>query len=348
MGAGLIRRVALVTLLVSGASPWVVPAHAGACYDFFKRLFVWSIAGSSSDPDLILSFPPGARVQMNQGSVQTTGVVIDHHLHGLTVELGDGSKRHLGTREAQTLIQLGAPISTESVGYRLWALRRQVRLAQKVDLWGGLISSLRSEIAELRKLKVEAQKLYLKQVGERILEDLKIQYGVQDIGFHFNLNGGSIEEYVDGGGIIASRGDVALNYGTGDTNSKIYFFRSSLSNLYEILDEPNPKLLMGGRMGSVLTAFRLDSAYLKHGVAEGGIRNATPISLDFDEDWISKQEVSRWTGKAVGIPAFDFVGLPASVFTYPTQRLVLGRLSRDEQTLLTMRYLERHWREFGR
>ncbi|MBI2362578.1 MAG: hypothetical protein HYV15_04265 [Elusimicrobia bacterium] len=134
-----------------------------------------------------------------------------------------------------------------------------------------------------------------------------------------------------GGGIKATMGDIALNYSmNGDRNYKVYFFRSSGVNLYDVLNERHPNLV-SSRMGNVLILFRLDSQYLEDAFASGLARNPTAIFIDFDETRLPRM---------VGIPKDTFLGPPRTVFTSVARRMGAGSLSRDEETLAVMRYLD--------
>lgn len=216
------------------------------------------------------------------------------------------------------------------------------------SLWGEIKEMLLLEIALFRDLPKETQREYLVEIGNEIIEKVKRKYHSENIGFHYNLNGGNEESYVNNGGIRISKGDIQLAYGHGDWNEKIYFFQSKSFSLYEILDQPNPKWLgKFGRMGSVLIAFRLDGEYLKKAREEKGILDESAISLSFSEEWVNQQLIHSITrGERIGILASEYLGLPARVFDGMKSKLGLRVLSRNEETLATMRYLEAIWGVF--
>jgi hypothetical protein len=181
-------------------------------------------------------------------------------------------------------------------------------------------------------------------VADGIVEGAKALYGCTEIGFHYNLHGGRPEEYLQYGGIRASRGDVTLAFTAGLAGSwahSVYFFSSPPMNLYDILDQRNPDLatywFLQSRMGSVLTLFRLDSDFLRRAFAEGGASNRTPISIDFDTGWLWRNN----GGGPIGIPERTFLVPPIPVFDGVKKRLGLRRLRRDEETLAVMRYIEK-------
>lgn len=207
--------------------------------------------------------------------------------------------------------------------------------------WVAVAPAVRDEIAAVRKMGSKAERReYLRKIGAEILEKIKKARGTEEIGFHYNLHGGRAEEYLNGG-IHATRGDISLQYTTNPTASmlanKVYFFRDSV-NLFDILNESHPQMFfIPSRMGYVLMLFRLDSDYLKKAFAEGGASNPSAISIDFNENWLAGQH----KGRMIGIPASTFLSDPMSVFHRVKARIGhKGRLSRDEETLATMRYIE--------
>lgn len=202
--------------------------------------------------------------------------------------------------------------------------------------WQSLSPGIDAEIAHLRSLGKDGAEAYLRETGSKIVDRMKARFGSENIGFHYNLHGGQAEQYVQGGGIRATMGDIALNYGSGDMAYKVYFFQSKHADLYDVLNERNPNLVTS-RMGTVLMAFPADSPYLKRAFQEGGASKMTAISIDFDPEWIKKNN----KGRMIGIPADTFLSPPLEVFMGVKGKIGhRGRLSRDEETLAVMRYIE--------
>lgn len=201
---------------------------------------------------------------------------------------------------------------------------------KKEDFWAKTAEPTRAEIEKLRALKSKAEaQAYVRKAGQEILARLQAKHGTENLGFHFNLHGGTAEGYVQGGGIRATMGDIANNYTMhGDKNLKVYFFQSKNVPLYDVLNESNPAMLMfPSRMGGVLSVFRLDSPELKAAMADGRIKNFGNISMDFHG--------------MRGVPYSSYIAPPIEVFHGTAKKLgVKGRLSRDEETLAVMRYLE--------
>ena len=92
----------------------------------------------------------------------------------------------------------------------------------------------------------------------------------------------------------------------------------------------------------------LDSPYFKRAIEEKGIKRSGPISFDFDENWVKRQEISKYKDLMIGIPATEYISPPATVFTNTNAKVGIGRLSRDEETLAMMRYLEKFWQKYSK
>jgi hypothetical protein len=169
----------------------------------------------------------------------------------------------------------------------------------------------------------------MRRAGQDIIERVQRRHGSANLGFHFNLHGGAAEDYVKGGSIRATMGDIANQYTmNGDRNLKVYFFSSKNIQLFDILNESNPALLFfPSRMGSVLSIFRLDSPELERARQDGRIKNFGAISMDFHG--------------MRGVPYSSFIAPPLEVFHGTGKKIGMkGRLSRDEETLAVMRYIE--------
>ena len=320
-------------------------ARADSC---FTRFFSSVFGKKEASPDPILGLAPGSRVGFQVMGSKLEGEVISHSFEEIKIRADDGKDYRIKPKRAGELTELSPPSDRSSVAYRLWDLRKKTRLSEQADLWPEIRPAVQTEVGQIRLMNKADRQAYLERVGDEVVGKLKQKYGHEEFGFHFNLHGGILEEYVDRGGIMISRGDIALNYGGGDPNYKVYFFRSSNVSLYQLLSEGNPQLYGGGRMGNVIMTFPYDSDYIRKGMKEKGILRPSTISLDFDEDWVRKQEVSRHTGTGVGIPATEFVAPPAQVFYGLRGKVGMGGLSRDEETLATMRYLEHFWSTYGR
>ncbi len=198
------------------------------------------------------------------------------------------------------------------------------------DLWGEVAPAAKAELAALRarKLSKAELKAHVAREAAAAFERVKAARGAANIGLHFNLHGGRREDYV-GAGIRASKGDIALRYSmNADANDKVYFFQTSQHEPYTALDASNGEILFWPtRMGHVLNVFAVDAPALEAAKADGRIRNHGPISMDFH-------------GLA-GVPYSAYLAPPLPVFDGSAKKaLGLGRLSRDEETLATVRYLE--------
>ena len=199
----------------------------------------------------------------------------------------------------------------------------------KVDVWGQVAPSARAEIEGLRarKLSKADLKAYVQAEADAAIERIKAARGVKNIGFHYNLHGGQREEYV-GVGIRATMGDIALRYTmNGDTNHKVYFFQSDEHGGFTPLDSKHGEhLFIKMRMGYALSLFDLDAPALKEARADGRIKNMGSISMDFHG--------------MKGVPYEAYLAPPVEVFTKTAKKIGMRKLSWDEETLATVRYLE--------
>jgi len=196
------------------------------------------------------------------------------------------------------------------------------------DHWQDVRASFGSELAKVRALgSPAATRAYVQEEARRALPALLAAHGTANIGFHYNLHGGQARQYVEGGGISATVGDIALQHSRhGDPNHKVYFFQSAEHGLFDVLDARNPQPFIG-RMGHVLLLFRRDSATLARALETGAAARPTAISLDFDPSRLK------------GVPYEDLLVPPLEVFNGVAKKVGQRRLSRDEETLAVLRYI---------
>ncbi|MDD5303689.1 MAG: hypothetical protein PHS14_11345 [Elusimicrobia bacterium] len=199
----------------------------------------------------------------------------------------------------------------------------------KLDLWGRVAPAVRAEIEKARAEKVskDAFQEYVRREADASIERIKAARGVANIGFHYNLHGGRREEYV-GVGIRATMGDIALRYTmNGDTNHKVYFFQSAEHGGFAPLDARHGEsLFIKMRMGYALNLFDLDAPALRDARADGRIKNPGSISMDFHG--------------MKGVPYEAYLAPPVEIFRNTAKRVGMSKLTWDEETLATIRYLE--------
>jgi hypothetical protein len=222
-----------------------------------------------------------------------------------------------GTKTAES-----APPPSEAV--------RLDRAFSERDVWTEIAPAARAEIERLRNEKTskEALAAYVRAQADAATARILAARGVKNLGFHYNLHGGRREDYV-GAGINATMGDIALQYTmSGDRNYKVYFFQTEKYRLYDILNESHPQILLfSSRMGNALNVFDVNAPALEAARADGRIKNDGQISMDFHG--------------MRGVPYSAYLAPPLEVFTNAgKKKLGLGKLSRDEETLATVRYLE--------
>jgi len=200
----------------------------------------------------------------------------------------------------------------------------------KLDLWSAVGPAAKTEIEALRakKLSKAETKEYVRREVNEAFARIAAARGTANIGLHYNLHGGRREDYV-GAGLRASKGDIALRYTmSGDSNDKVYFFQTAHTEAYAALDASNGEILyFPSRMGYALNLFAVDSPQIKAALADGQITNHGSISMDFHKGMR-------------GIPYSAYLAPPVEVFVKTAKKVGLKKLSRDEETLATARFLE--------
>ncbi|MBI5246071.1 MAG: hypothetical protein HY923_02745 [Elusimicrobia bacterium] len=199
----------------------------------------------------------------------------------------------------------------------------------RVDLWNKVAPAAKMEIEKIRadELSKAALKEYVQREADAAIERIKAARGVANIGFHYNLHGGRREEYV-GAGIRATMGDIALRYSmNADSNYKVYFFQSAQHGGFVPLDSTHGEhIFIKMRMGYVMNLFDLDAPALAAARADGRIKNFGSISMDFHG--------------MKGVPYSAYLAPPVEVFHGTAKKIGLKKLGWDEETLVTIRYLE--------
>ena len=115
---------------------------------------------------------------------------------------------------------------------------------------------------------------------------------------------------------------------SGDFNDKVYFFQTAVNEPYTALDASNGGILyFPSRMGYALSLFKVDAPELKAAMSDGRITNLGSISMDFHKGMR-------------GVPYSAFLAPPLAVFVKTAKKVGLKKLSRDEETLATARFLE--------
>ena len=200
----------------------------------------------------------------------------------------------------------------------------------KLDLWSQVGPAAKAEIDGLRakKLSKAAAKEYVRREVNAAFDRIKAARGTENIGLHFNLHGGQREGYV-GAGIRASKGDIALRYSmSADANDKVYFFQTAAHDAYSALDASNGEIMFfPSRMGHALNVFAVDAPELKAAMADGRITDVGAISMDFHRGMR-------------GVPYSAYLAPPMEVFIGTAKKIGIRKLSRDEETLATARFLE--------
>jgi hypothetical protein len=285
----------------------------------------------------------------NAGEI--TGTVVRNSVAGLSL-WSQGSVRKLAAADIQSLKRtcaLPLPEAASRTGVVLEQLQNRanhldfIRSAlthegQRDARWQAVQQRVTPELTELRR--APDTEAYVRQAADALSARIAAELGVNNVGFHYNLHGGSAWDYTRAGGILITRGDIAVRLGaTTDIREQVYFFQTSKTSLYDILDAENPATVFSkGRMGSVLNVFAADHAHFERARAVGGITGSSSISFDFDLAWAKRQPHNHGRNRPVGVPFETYLMPPVQVFHGIPK--TLGSLDRVEKTLVMVRWLE--------
>lgn len=200
----------------------------------------------------------------------------------------------------------------------------------------------RDEVASFQKLSLEEKIIENKRIA-RVLElKMKTLGGSETLGFHFNLHGGVAIDYIEAGGIKASKAaDIALQYGDRHAilDAQTYFFRTkSDMSLYDVISMGDMRSVFNksGRMGSVLNIFKVDAKYFQDALTQGQIKD-TGLSFIFKESFLQKQKTS------IGIPYETYLMPPVELYSY--KKFGFSKLSRDDIDFLALKQIEFYLKE---
>ncbi len=211
---------------------------------------------------------------------------------------------------------------------------------QRADYLRRIRERVLESVFKFRTLDPKDRKEFLRELGDEFLEVVEKEYGVTQIGFHFNHHGGEAHQYVRGGGIRAARGDIQNAYTPHRLNldESVYLFQSPQTNPADILEETDAKspiagLFGFGRMGYVLNVFALDSESFQRAKDEGGVLSMQGAAISFDREWLAKRS-------GVGISYASYLFPPIEVFTgYKKAFPELKRVRRNEETIIALLYM---------
>jgi len=289
------------------------------------------------------------RAQTRAGEI--IGTVVGSSTAGLAI-WSHGSVRTVSATDIQSLNRtcaLPLPEAASRTGVALELLQHRthhlnfVRRAleqegQRGARWQTVQRRVTPELAELRQLP--DKEAHVRRAADALSARIAAELGVSNIGFHYNLHGGSAWDYTRAGGILITRGDIAVHLGAErNIREQVYLFQTRATSLYDILDAENPATVFTkGRMGTVLNVFAVDHPYFDRTRAEGGITDSSDISFDFDLAWAERQPRNRGRNRPVGVPFETYLMPPVRVF-YGIPK-ALGSLDRVEKNLVMVRWLE--------
>ncbi len=219
----------------------------------------------------------------------------------------------------------------------------------ELKTWTVLKDKKLEEIQLIKTLSKEEKIKKMLEASADLRALIKEKFGIDRIGYHFNLHGGAAIDYVNAGGIRVGVSDPAAQYGILDRNfdprPKVFFFDSKYVDDYKVLNEANPaNTFGGGRMGNILMLFDLNSSFIKKAESENGILSRNEISITYKPEWLKAQNEKNELQGSVGILAKDFLAYPFHVFEDTKKLLGLRKLSRDEETYAHILFLQEFFR----
>ncbi len=197
------------------------------------------------------------------------------------------------------------------------ALCERVLVATKV--------SYEHELAEFRNASPAMRKSLILEAERRFEDVLDEKIGHHDVGFHFNLHGGSADSYVEGGGIYYSA-KTPESYFAGNPSdfippresltpkSFVYFFNARHYAPFELLNE-RPSLWQS-RYGTVLVLFDMRAVERHH---QDRIVGETPISFIFADT------PKKGPSSHVAVPSEYFLIEPISIFKLAKKQITDSR-----------------------
>jgi hypothetical protein len=201
-----------------------------------------------------------------------------------------------------------------------------------------------SEINLLKQMSDADKEIYIKKYADELEKKIKEKFKIQNLGYHFNNNGGLGYQYAETGGIFATMGDYGTQLGiASDYSIRVYLFRSETYSLFDVINQYRMKNLTNtGRMGDEIILINLDHPYFNKAIQEKGILSSDTISYEFDTKWLDAQDINlNRMNSPVGIPYETFLFSPAPVYQKHLRFwLELGGLDRMEENFLALKSLE--------
>ncbi len=323
-----------------------------------------SLVGLSTEPSSVLyglpesgrhrleTFLPGDEVTIKSRGVEKSGWLHEVNFEGVVIELGKKVVLvpHHKVEAMSLVFRPTEPIAMSEalapkLEYYLYARNERIAFLKSLDreqeIWTAISAPVIEEITSLRQLPARAKTQAIIDTGQDIVKRLQAKHHSERLGFHYNLHGGQAQDYVATGIRASYAADIATHYDPfAPRRLQTYFFNSADYTLYDILQARHPQNFLM-RMGSNLIVFPLDSNYFKTAHKEGGIVEEASIYLHFNGNWLHKYATDHGLPSAVGIPSSEFLAPPLRVFDGTRGKLKAPfRLSREEETLAHMRFLE--------
>jgi len=269
----------------------------------------------------------------------------------VTLRLSDALSIEHRTRPLDRTPEVESRVAS---GREAWQRRTQLvaSIRREPQVWAEIRTGVLAEFAYLKSLSRTQRKAYLQQVGAEITEKIKRRFGISNIGFHYNMHGGSPTQFTDFGGLRAGMPNIPGQFQRdhiamlSNRRAEVYFYQSNYHNLAQVVGAYHQDIpfVPWFRMGDTFVMINLDVVQGPW-VRNGLVKQQTVECVEFDRDKLLAQPYNRGVEdpeKAIGIPYSLFLTPPVSVFQNLPGKLELDRqLSWDETTLATMRFIER-------
>lgn len=214
-------------------------------------------------------------------------------------------------------------------------LRRKLIQYRDEFLGETSLDQLKSELVRFASLSAIEKNTYLLKTSREIENRILTTHGTDHFGIHFNLHGGQANNYIDGGGIRATRGDISLQYGSGSTDDRVYYYRIPDYSIYQALNDTNPAifgpLASRTRMGSVVSLFDVGSKMIAKQLSNKQLVDHSAIFTSFPD-----KDGPGFHGFSTELYLMPPIELWESRWT----KLIGRSLSRDEETLVALRAIE--------
>lgn len=306
---------------------------------------------SEHEHNLYSTLPFATQIEIvTKSNERVRGLVSDIRFQSMEILTQSGARSFaLNTVETFRVLpeaeQVAIPQSenSERLNHNRQSFHNRLRYVEFAELsekiWNQVRSSLHAELEPFRNLSRAQQERYLDKVGEELDRLIQQRFGINQIGIHYNLHGGNGFEYVDGGGILATHGNIMLHIAMSDRdfgafsnitrngNPTVFYYPSSALPFSRFIRRQENHSTRSQTGGTYVILFDVEA------VRRSG-RAMPTQSIDG-----SAFSFDTRAGN-VGIPVSNFIVPPLRIQTNIEGHLGLNRpLTREESHLATFRHL---------